>query len=69
MWSTPGKIKSTATSIKKFYRSMMQRGNINESNYRHLIETIRDNMDCWLEDCESYNDPNAPNPFAFFDIF
>lgn len=66
MWSTPGTIKSTAASIKKFYSSMLQRCNIDESNYRELIETIRDNMDCWLKDCESYNNPDAPNPFAFF---
>ncbi|MDD4729792.1 MAG: recombinase [Candidatus Neomarinimicrobiota bacterium] len=66
MWSTPGAIKSTAASIKKFYSSMLQRGNIDKSNYRELIETIRDNMDCWLKDCESYNNPDAPNPFAFF---
>ena len=66
MWSTPGTIKSTAASIKKFYSSMLQRGNIDESDYRELIETIRDNMDCWLKDCESYNNPDAPNPFDFF---
>jgi hypothetical protein len=66
MWSTPGTIKSTAASIKKFYSSMLQRGNIDESDYKELIETIKGNMDSWLEDCESYNNPDAPNPFAFF---
>jgi len=66
MWSTPNTIKSTATSIKKFYSSMLQRGHIDESDYRELIETIRDNMEYWLEDCEEYNDPDSPNPFAFF---
>ena len=45
---------------------MLQRGNIDESDYRELIETIRDNMGRWLKDSETYNDPNAPNPFAFF---
>ena len=66
MWSTPGTIKSTAASIKKFYSSMLQRGNIDESDYRELTETIRDNMDSWLKDCESYNNPDDPDPFAFF---
>ena len=66
MWSTPGTIKSTAASIKKFYNSMLQRGNVDESGYRELTETIRDNMDCWIKDCESFNNPDAPNPFAFF---
>jgi len=66
MWSTPDTIKSTAASIKKFYSSMLQRRHINESNYRELIETIKDNMVYWLEDCEAYNDPYTPNPFDFF---
>ena len=66
MWSTPGTIKSTAASIKKFYSSMLKRGNIDESDYGELIETIKDNIDRWLKDCESHNDPDAPNPFAFF---
>ena len=65
MWSTPGTIKSTAASIKKFYNSMLQRGNVEASNYRELIDAIKDNMDSWLEECESYNDPNQPNPFVF----
>jgi hypothetical protein len=66
MWSTPGTIKSTAASIKKFYSSMLQRGYIDESDYRELVETIKCNMDSWLEDCEAYNNPDAPNPFYFF---
>ena len=66
MWSSPGTIKSTAASIKKFYSSMLKRGNIDESDYGELIETIKDNIDRWLKDCESHNDPDAPNPFAFF---
>jgi len=69
MWSTPGTIKSTAASIKKFYKSMLQRGYINESDYEELIGAIKENMDRWLKDCEAYNDPDAPNPFNFFDIF
>jgi len=66
MWSTPSTIKSTAASIKKFYKIMMQQGNIDKSNYKELIETIRDNMEFWLEDCEAFNNPNVTNPFAFF---
>ncbi|NLP29567.1 MAG: recombinase [Clostridiales bacterium] len=67
-WSTPSTIKGTAASIKKFYKSMLQRGYIEESNYKELIETIKENIDEWLEDCEAYNDPNAPNPYNYFDF-
>ncbi len=66
MWSTSGTIKSTAASIKKFYKSMLQRGNIKESDYMELIASIKENMDRWLEDCETFNNPNAPNPFTSF---
>ncbi len=66
MWSTPSTIKSNAASIKKFYRSMLQRGHIDKSDYWELTETIKYNMDFWLEDCEIYNDPSAPNPFSPF---
>ena len=66
MWSTPGTIKSTAASIKKFYSSMLQRGLIGEANYVELTSTISGNMFEWLNDCEAYNDPSVPNPFSFF---
>ena len=62
----PSTVKSTAASIKKFYKSMVQRGYIDESDYRYLVETIREDIDQWMDDCEAYNDPYAPNPFAFF---
>ena len=44
---------------------MLQRGNIGESDYRELVETISENMDCWLEDCETFNNPDAANPFDY----
>ena len=66
MWSTPGKIKSTAESIKKFYKSMFQRGHIEKLDYVELTEIIKDSIYTWLEDCEIYNDPDSPNPFSPF---
>ncbi len=66
MWSTPGNIKSTAVSIKKFYKCMMDRGIVKKSNYEFLCSEIRDRMDTWQADCAIYNDPDEPNPFAFF---
>ncbi|NLC45337.1 MAG: hypothetical protein GX783_13785 [Clostridiales bacterium] len=66
MWSTPGTIKSTAASIKKFYKSMLKFGYIDKSDYEELVQTIKENMDSWMEDCRVYNDPNSDNPFYFF---
>lgn len=66
MWSTPGSIKSTATSIKKFYKCMLDHKKIEKDQYQLRCETIKENMEQWRFDCELYNDPGAVNPFAFF---
>lgn len=63
MWSTPATIKSTAASIKKFYKCMMEHGFIQKEAYNDLCFTIKENMDLWQEDCAAYNDPDADNPF------
>ena len=66
MWSTPGNIKSTAASIKKFYKCMMDRGIVKKSDYEFLCSEIKDGMETWQADCAIYNDPDEPNPFDFF---
>ena len=66
MWSTPGNIKSTAASIKRFYKCMMDCGIVKKSNYEFLCSEIKDGMETWQDDCAIYNDPEQPNPFAFF---
>lgn len=63
MWSTPSTIKSTAASIKKFYKSMMEHGFIKKEYYKHLCSVIKENMEFWQEDCAAYNDPDADYPF------
>ena len=66
MWSTPGTIKSTAASIKKFYKCMMNHGKISKDDYVYLCDDIKENMEQWQTDCAAYNAPDAPNPFSFF---
>lgn len=66
MWSTPGTIKSTAASIKKFYKCMMNHGKIRKDDYAYLCDDIKENMEQWQTDCAVYNDSDASNPFAFF---
>ena len=66
MWSTPRTIKSTAASIKKFYKSMFAHGRIQKSDYEILYADIKDRMEYWQEDCAAFNDPGSVNPFAFF---
>lgn len=55
MWSTPASIKSTAASIKKFYKSMMDHGYVDKESYTNLSNEIKENMSDWQAECEAYN--------------
>lgn len=70
MGSTPATIKSTAASIKKFYKCMLenkQYGELGEAEfkkeYEDMIEHIKDRLEDWMADCEQYNDLDQPSPF------
>lgn len=56
LWSSPSSVKSTAASIKKFYKCMKDNGKIKEEEYKALCEEIKDNLETWMEDCGDYND-------------
>ena len=66
MWSTPATIKSTAASLKKFYKCMLDHGKIQKNEYDYLCSDIKDGMPQWQADCEQFNDPYADNPFDWF---
>lgn len=55
MWSTPGTIKTTAASIKKFYRCMNEHGYVSKVKYNYLCTVIKKNMEIWKEDCAKFN--------------
>lgn len=55
-WSTPASIKTTAASIKKFYKCMMDNGKIQKLDYQYLCETIKEGMPDWQAECAAYND-------------
>lgn len=66
MWSTPANIKTTAASIKKFYKCMVEHSKISQQQYEDLCREIKDNIKQWQTDCELYNDPDEENPFRWF---
>ncbi len=55
MWFTPGNIKTTAASIKKFYKSMCDHGYVDRADYKELCQIIKDNMEMWQEECGEFN--------------
>lgn len=54
MWSSRESIKSTAASIKKFYKCMLEKGHVSKADYQYLVETIKEQMPDWLEDMDDY---------------
>lgn len=66
LWSTPKNIRSTAASIKKFYKCMLDHGEIEKVDYDSLCDCIKVSMEDWQEECAIYNDPYSPNPFFPF---
>ena len=64
-WSTPGNIKTTAASIKKFYKCMMENGKIGNDDYTYLCDTIKAGMKEWQDTCAQYNDEDYDDPFEY----
>lgn len=58
LWSKPANIKTTAASLKKFYKSMADHGRIAEADYKYLVQSIKEEMPEWQRKCALYNDPN-----------
>lgn len=59
MWSTPANIKSTAASLKKFYKSMADHGHIGAADHKALVSEIKSELPEWQRRCWLYNDPNT----------
>ena len=55
MWSTPSSIRQYIASLKKFYKCMISEGKIDSDDYDYLLETIREEKDDWIEECEDFN--------------
>jgi len=58
MWASKSSIKSNATSIKKFYEFMLEKGNIDEEAYKELKEEVKYNTQEWLDTMDRYDDPD-----------
>jgi len=65
MWSTASSVKSTAASIKKFYLCMSELGYIKHDDYKFLYETIKDNIEIWIEEVEEYNSFDEEDIWVF----
>ena len=55
MWSTPGTVKTTAASIKKFYKCMLEHGKIEKEDYQEFCEELKESIPVWQEECADFN--------------
>lgn len=63
LWSSRNSLKETAASIKKFYQCMSEKGYVNENDYNELSSFIKENMDEFLEQMDSFENG------AYYDMF
>jgi len=57
MWSSAASIKSNATSIKKFYTFMLEKGEVEAEDVADLKNTIKEEMPEWVATSSRYDDP------------
>jgi intergrase/recombinase len=55
-WASQSSIKSNASSLKKFYTFLLEKGLIDKKDLNELKKTIGEEMTEWLETLERYDD-------------
>ncbi|MGN1381367.1 MAG: hypothetical protein ACI4W2_00975 [Eubacterium sp.] len=58
-WSTPGNLKKTAASIKKFYKCMADHDKISQDQYKNLCALFKEKMADWQEECRKFNEDDG----------
>lgn len=57
LWSSVAQINENATSLKKFYTFLYERGDIDKETLDELKDTIKEEKPEWLETMQRYDDP------------
>ena len=58
MWASQSSIKENASSLKKFYQCMLEKGFIEQQDLDELKLTIKEEMPEWLATVRRYDDPD-----------
>jgi len=61
MWASKSSIRSNATSLKKFYTFMHEKGLIKKEELTDLKQRIKEEMPEWLATLQRYDDPSVEN--------
>jgi site-specific recombinase XerD len=59
MWASEASIKSNATSLKKFYDFMMERGDVDPEAVKDMKERIKEDLPEWVATIRRYDDPSV----------
>ena len=59
MWANETNIKSNATSLKKFYAFMYERGEVELDDINEIKERIKEGLPEWIETVKRYDDPSV----------
>ncbi|MHB1308150.1 MAG: recombinase, partial [Limisphaerales bacterium] len=60
--STPGTVKTSATSLVKFYSFLVVKGMVTAEQLAGMREQIKREMAHWQERARRYNDPAIDDP-------
>lgn len=58
MWSSVATVKSTAASIKKFYKCMEEKGHVSQGYSKEVNRIVREGLDDWCEDSRRFDEGN-----------
>ena len=58
MWASKSSIKGNATSLKKFYSLMHEKGLIDDQELTDLKRRMKEEMPDWLKTLERYDNPS-----------
>ncbi len=63
LWSSRNSLKETASSIKKFYQCMSEKGYVSKEDYKEMCSFIKENMDEFLEQVDAFENG------TYYDMF
>jgi site-specific recombinase XerD len=57
-WSSESSIRGNASSLKKFYQFLLEKGEVQQEDFDELSRTIKIEMSRWLGAMKRYEDPD-----------
>ncbi len=58
MWANEASVKTNATSLKKFYDFMLERGEVDPEAVKDMKERIKEDLPEWVATMKRYDDPS-----------